>query len=123
MIIGNVVVSGIIYPILLLYSKRQSIGIATSGVAKITSFGVEEVFIKIRLKKENILVAQNLRNFIRNTANYCANTFNLVPDSNIDLGNGPGIAITVRYWSDDLQLMCGSGNLYDFSFIFRKEIT
>ena len=122
MTIGNVQISGIVYPIRLIYRKRQSRGVSVSGVTKIVSFGFEETFIIIRLQKENISIAQNLYNYIRDTANYSANCLNITPDPDIDLSNGTGNIITVRYWSDDFEYVCQTGNLFDFEFIFRKEI-
>jgi hypothetical protein len=123
MTIGNIDVQGMVYPIKLFYNKRQSIGISTSGTAKVISTNVEELFIAIKLGKENMQCAQSLRSLIRNTANYSGNTITITPDPSIDLGAGAGVNIIVRYWSDNFDYVCENNNLFDFEFIFRKEIS
>jgi hypothetical protein len=122
MTIGNIQIEGIIYPIKLLYKKTQSRGVAMSGAVKIASSNFEDIFISIKIMKKNLIVAQNLRSYIRNMINYSSNTLEILPDADIDLGNGVGNSITVRYWSDNFDYVYEKGNLFDFEFIFRKEI-
>jgi hypothetical protein len=122
MTIGNVQISGIVYPIKLLFVRHQSVGISASGTVKVSTL-FEDLFIVLKIEKTEASTAQNLCNYIRNTANFKSTVFTITPDTNIDLGNGLGISINVRYWSDNIIYSADSGNLFSFELIFRKEIT
>jgi hypothetical protein len=122
MTIGNVTISGIVYPIKLFYVKNQNIGISASGSVKVSP-GYEEQYIILKINKESHSTVQALLALIRNTANFSANTLVMTPDPNVDLGNGSGVSIVARFWSDNLKYIKEHGDLADFEFIFRKEIT
>jgi hypothetical protein len=123
MLIGNIETGGLAWPVKIQYRKLQSRSLSASGIARVYSSNFEEVLITIKLPGKDELLADSIRSFIRSTANYAANIITLTPESSIDLGNGKGIPVNARYWSDNFDYVKNAKNSFDFEFTFRRENT
>jgi hypothetical protein len=121
MLIGNIEIKGLSYPVRIQYRKKQSRGKSAAGTVSVLTTDAEEIIINIKIPGRDETIANTLREYIRTTANYSRNTITLTPESNLDLGSGKGAPVVVRYWSDNFDYVKDNRNLYDFEFIFRKE--
>lgn len=96
----TVTLNGSIYPIEISWAKNQLIGVSADKQIKArTRFGSVKM-IKIVLH-DGHLNHDNIRDFIINEVVFRKKTFTFTPDSNIDVGQGDGVATTVRFWGSN----------------------
>ena len=119
--IGDVEIDQIDYPLEKIYKNYQSVGISSSGIVKIATYDLEEQYIVLRLKDKDKATAELLREYIRAIAEYSLNTIVITADEWVDLGTGDGLAITVRYWSDNFEEVSNKQEYHEFKFTFRVE--
>jgi hypothetical protein len=119
--IGDVEIENVLLPVII-KRRKKSINLMNSlgGVISYLS-NYEEVFIEMNVKVFEYDRLILLKNYLTGSSNYRKNTFQIIPDSDVDLGNGLGITISVRYWSDEFVYTLDSAGGYSLTLLFRKE--
>ena len=119
----TVTFTGFVFPFGHTYDHHQNIGTAEDGSIKAYDRSVTERFIRINLKEKNHTNATtNLRNFIITTVTFGKLTFTFTPDAGINVGNGDGGAVTVRWWAGNLVENQWNYQKYAYDIILRVEI-
>lgn len=119
----TVTFTGFVFPFIHTYDHHQNIGRAEDGSVKAYDRSVTERFIRINLKEKNHTNATtNLRNFIITTVTFGKLTFTFTPDAGMNVGNGDGGAVTVRWWAGNLVESQWAYQKYAYDILLRVEI-
>ncbi|HEA19667.1 hypothetical protein LCGC14_1529940 [marine sediment metagenome] len=120
---STITFTGFIFPFVHTYEHHQNIGVAEDGSVKAYDRSVTERFIGIKLNEKNHTNATtNLRTFIITTVTFTKDTFTFTPDSGMNVGNGDGGAVTVRWWGGSLVESQWAYQKYAYDIILRVEI-
>ena len=120
---STITFTGFIFPFVHTYSHHQNRDIAEDGTARVYDRGVTERFIGINLNEKNHTNATtNLRTFIITTVTFSLTTFTFTPDAGMNVGNGDGGAVTVRFWGGSLVEHQWAYQKYDYDILLRVEI-
>ncbi len=120
---STITFTGFIFPFVYSQDHHQNAGIAEDGTARVYDRGVTERLIGIKLnEKDHANATTNLRTFIITTVTFSKLTFTFTPDPGINVGNGDGGAVTVRYWSNKLVENQWAFQKYAFDIVLRVEI-
>jgi hypothetical protein len=120
--IGTVYTDDVIFPVKIIRRKKSLSIINTIGEVTSYSSGYEEVFIEMTLKLFDQVKITALKNFLIVNADYKKNSFQIIPDAGIDLGNGAGISVSARYWSEEFNSSYDRDGFYNINLMFRKEV-
>jgi hypothetical protein len=120
--IGTVYIDDVIWPVKIITKKGSLSLFNTLGEVKNYPAGYEEIFIEIQVKTFDHEKVSALKNFLSETAEYKNNSFRIIPEAGIDLSNGLGISILVRYWSDEFAYSYDKDGFYNSILLFRKEV-
>jgi len=118
----TVTFNGALFPANYESKAHQNAGEAEDGTVRVYDRNVLVEFVHLEIKDDhdNLL---NIRNFIHNTAEFKLNAFTFTPDSNHNVGNGDGGAITVRYWGSNFIERQYKSQLYKYTMILRREVS
>lgn len=120
---STITFTGFIFPFIHTYSHHQNRDTAEDGTARVYDRGVTERFIGINLNEKNHANATtNLRTFIITTVTFSKLTFTFTPDAGMNVGNGDGGAVTVRWWNGNLVEHQWAYQKYDYDILLRVEI-
>ena len=118
--VTTVTLNGAIYPFTYTLDRHQSVGISGDGTARVYDRGPTEQYIGIQLRDDHSNLT-NIRSFIETTLVFRKNTFTFTPDSGVDVGNGDGGAVTVRYWGGTFMESQNFYHGYYYDIILRVE--
>ncbi len=119
--IGNINIADITLPLKISGKRTGHSILNTLGQLIIYSAGYEEKIIEVSVKFTAYSEILDLKNFIENSAVFRKNIFQIVPDSDIDLGNGLGAAVNARYWSDEFKYSIENNKFYTSELKFKLE--
>lgn len=104
------------------YQRFQNVGISGDGTVRIYDRETEEQFVRILFKDIHSNLSA-IRSFIRTTVKMRRETFIFTPDANVNVGNGDGGAIIVRYWNSNFIENQVNYQKYNYEMILRKEVS
>jgi hypothetical protein len=120
---STITFTGFVFPFNYSHEHHQNIGVAEDASVKAYDRSVTERFIGIKLnEKDHTNATTNLRTFIITTVTFSKLTFTFTPDTGINVGNGDGGAVTVRWWSPSLLENQWMFQKYAFDMILRVEV-
>ena len=120
---GNTVTfDGALFPISYESQRHQNVGVSEDGTALVYDRNVLEEFIHLEIKDDHDNLT-NIRNFINTIVKMQLYAFTFTPDSNINVGNGDGGAITVRYWASNFVEKQQIYHRYVYAMTLRREVS
>ncbi|HUX54255.1 MAG TPA: hypothetical protein VMV56_07570 [Williamwhitmania sp.] len=93
--------TGALWPFENEIGRHQNFGIAADGTLRVYDRGYDEEFIRLEIMSGHANLT-GLRAFIKTTIKFMKTSFTFTPDTNIDVGNGDGGAVTVNLWQTNL---------------------
>lgn len=118
---GNVVIKDVILPIKVEYKQKSLYILDTNQGISFHAVTPETTWIEVTLKLISYSEFEELRNFIRFSAEYRKNSFQLIPENDIDLGFGLGSSVNVRYWKDDFTYEIDENKFYNVKLKLKVE--
>ncbi len=117
----TVTFDGALWPLDYESMPHQNTGISEDGTVRVYDRNVTEKFIHLEIKDyhDNI---NNIRSFIETIIKFKKETFTFTPDSEVDVGNGDGGAITVRYWNSNFIEKQIAYHRYTYIMTLRREV-
>lgn len=116
----TVTVHGSIYPLTWKVTRKQNRLKDQAGAAVVYDRDQQQEFIVINLTGTHSEHAA-IRNFIISTVCFQQNTFSVIPDAGVDLGNGEGLEVTARYFSSNFSEIMNQYHSYTYQLILRVE--
>jgi len=117
---SSVTFKATLFPLVFQTERTQHVNVAESGQMRVYDRGTQAKFIKLQIR-DNYTNLLAIRDFINVTCNMMANTFLLSPDTGIDMGNGDGGAMTVRYWDSNFVEIQNFYHQYFYELLLRIE--
>lgn len=118
----TVTFEGALYPLGYESARHQTAGISEDGTVRVYDGGVLEEYITLEIKDGHDNLT-NIRNFINNTVKMRMEAFTFTPDPGMNVGNGDGGAVTVRYWASSFAEKQESYHKYRYTMTLRREIS
>lgn len=102
--------------------RYQNIGIAENGDVLAYDKQVNSYWIKCRIQC-SYAGATALRDFLTSTVKFGYATFSLTPDNGVDIGNGLGGSVAVRWIPGIYEEIAYAPSRYEIAMEFRREAT
>lgn len=116
----TVTFNAVLYPANYEGSRHQNFGLSEDGTCRVYDRNVREALIHLIIKDTHTNL-EAIREFIMQTVSQRLYTFTFTPDTNHNVGNGDGGALTVRYWASNFMEKQYAYHRYQYEIILRKE--
>lgn len=110
--------TGHLWPFEFEYGRAQNFGIAEDGTLRVYDRGYNEEFIRLEIDDTHANLT-GMRIFIKDYLKFMKTAFTFTPESNINVGNGDGGAVTVNLWQTNIIEKQESYHKYRYFIILR----
>ena len=109
-----------LYPVNRQVQRHQSYSISGDGTARVKDRAIKNEMFTLLIKDDHDNLS-NIRSFIENKVKLRLTAFTLTPDPGVNLGNGDGGAVTVRYWDSNFIETQYTYQRYKYTMQFQIE--